>query len=259
MADTTYANGMSVCHKNSSGNAIGFPDVCLSPPPPPAGPIPIPYPNTAMASDLVDGSSSVTADGGAIALKDTSTFSTSSGDEAGTQGGNVITHKTKGKAVFMAYSMDVMVEGKNVGRHLDPMGLNCATPPYGGVHPLFRSLMDMDLVEKVDCDYPYTKADRYNTPTEKQREHIKSLGRKCWQCKKRPGVTPDHQPPLSVTYYTGGCKDPATQRAAAETFNSDPKKDPPPWILAHCRKCSDDQMVETSAFTREARAVLGFV
>ena len=40
---------------------LRFPDVCFTPPQTPATPpgVPIPYPNTGMASDTTDGSSSV--------------------------------------------------------------------------------------------------------------------------------------------------------------------------------------------------------
>ena len=159
MADTVVANSMGICRKkNSSGQATGFPDVCLSPPPPPAGPIPIPYPNTAMASDLANGSTQVKADGAAIALEDSSYLSTSTGDEGGTQGGNVLTHKTKGKAYFIRVVLQRPSRGQRRGAVTgDPMALNCATPPYGGVHPSFINFTDLGLIESVDCDEPYDR------------------------------------------------------------------------------------------------------
>jgi len=120
-------NSLSVVHKESGGVTIAFPDVCKTPSP--GGPIPIPYPNIAQSSDTAKGSKSVTADGHPICLKD-SNFSTSTGDEAGTAGGGVASSKTKGKAEFIAYSMDVKVEGKNVARALDLMLHNDKnTPP----------------------------------------------------------------------------------------------------------------------------------
>jgi hypothetical protein len=253
LADTVYANGMSVCQKNSSGQATGFPDVCLSPPPPPAGPIPVPYPNTAMASDLASGSTSVTADGGAIALEDSSYLSTSTGDEAGTQGGNVVTHKTKGKAYFMVWSFDVQVEGKGVGRNGDSMGLNCATPPYGGVHPAFIEKTDLGTIEAVDCDKPYKRErDQHSYPVAAQERM--PLG-KCWErgCKK-PGVIRDHQPPLAVTYYSGGCHDEAAMKSAAETTNTDPAKGPA--ILPHCQRHSQLQSTQMKAFCKDALTVI---
>src|SRR5437868_2419334 len=111
MGCTVFANSNGLFHKGSGGSGVAFPDVCLSPPPPPAGPVPIPYPNNISAGDLTDGSTTVKADGEPTALKDQSKLSTSTGDEGGTQGGGVITHKTKGKAVATFWSLDVKIEG----------------------------------------------------------------------------------------------------------------------------------------------------
>jgi hypothetical protein len=125
---TVGVNNLSVVHKDSSGITSAFPDVCKTPSP--AGPVPIPYPNIAKSSDTASGSSSVSCDGNPICLKD-SNFSTSTGDEAGTAGGGVVSNKTKGKAEFVNFSFDVMVEGKNVARALDPMLHNDKnTPPF---------------------------------------------------------------------------------------------------------------------------------
>ena len=100
MAHTVFANGDGLFHKGSGGSGKAFPDVCLSPPPAPTGPVPVPYPNIADAGDLSEGSSTVKVNGEPTALEDKSYVSTSSGDEAGNQGGNVVTHKTKGKFSF---------------------------------------------------------------------------------------------------------------------------------------------------------------
>ena len=124
MGLTVFAEKMGLFHKGSGGQAIAPADVCLSPPPPPAGPVPVPYVNSLSAADLAKGSKSVKIDGEPTALEDASEVSTSTGDEGGTQGGNVVTHKTKGKAMFMLWSFTVKVEGKGVCRHGDPMGQN---------------------------------------------------------------------------------------------------------------------------------------
>lgn len=126
MGLTVFAEKMGLFHKGSGGMAIAPGDVCLSPPPPPAGPVPVPYPNSLSAGDLTKGSKSVKVDGEETALEDASAVSTSTGDEGGTQGGNVVTHKTKGKACFNLWSFTVKVEGKGVCRHGDPMGQNGA-------------------------------------------------------------------------------------------------------------------------------------
>jgi len=93
MGVSVGVNNMSVVHKGSGGKTIAFPDVCKTPSP--AGPIPIPYPNIAKSSDTAKGSKKVKCDGNPICLKD-SNFSTSTGDEAGSAGGGVVSNKTKG-------------------------------------------------------------------------------------------------------------------------------------------------------------------
>ncbi len=127
MGVTVGVNNLSVVHKDSGGVSPSFPDVCKTPTP--AGPVPIPYPNIAKSSDTADGSSKVKMDGNPICLKD-SNFSTSTGDEPGTAKG-VVSGTTKGKAEFINFSFDVMVEGKNVARAFDLMLHNDKnTPPF---------------------------------------------------------------------------------------------------------------------------------
>ena len=127
MGVTVGVNNLSVVHKDSGGITIAFPDVCKTPSP--GGPIPIPYPNIAQSSDTASGSTSVKVDGNPVCLKD-SNFKTSTGDEAGTAGGGVASNKTKGKAEFVNFSMDVKIEGKNVARAFDLMLHNDKnTPP----------------------------------------------------------------------------------------------------------------------------------
>ena len=144
MGVTVNVNMRSVVHKSSSGIASAFPDVCKTPAPPSPSPIPIPYPNISKSSDTSKGSKKVKMDGNSIMLKD-SEFSMSTGDEAGSAGGNMVTNKTKGPAAFIMYSFDVKVEGKNVPRQLDIMMHNksatSGTPPFpcmqpGGMGPL---------------------------------------------------------------------------------------------------------------------------
>jgi hypothetical protein len=138
MANEVYANGMEIACKAASGKTTAaFPDTCLSPPTPPAGPVPIPYPNTACASDTTNGSTSVMISDQEIMLKDQSTFKKSTGDEAATKslGMGVVTHTIQGEASFVAWSMDVKIEGHNADRHLD-MTINneqsspADTPPW---------------------------------------------------------------------------------------------------------------------------------
>lgn len=97
-----------------------FPDVCKTPTP--GGPVPIPYPNIGKASDTTSGSSTVKADGNMIMVKGAK-YMMSAGDEAGSAGG-VMSSSIKGECEFLMYSMDVMIDGKNVCRLTDPLWHN---------------------------------------------------------------------------------------------------------------------------------------
>ena len=124
--------------------------MCLSPPPPPAGPVPIPYPDSSFARDLQEGSSTVKIGGQPLALKGQSYYKSSPlGDEAATRsfGGSVLTHTITGKTYFQAHSMDVVVEGKNVCRHLDITTSNHAS--YPGSTPPFPNAEAQALAEQA--------------------------------------------------------------------------------------------------------------
>lgn len=126
MGVTVGVNGRSVIHKSSNGITTAFPDVCKTPAPP----IPVPYPNVARSSDTASGSQKVKCDGNSTCVQ-SSNFSTSTGDEAGTAGGGIISNKIKGKAEFVNFSFDVKFEGKNVTRAYDIMLHNDKnTPPF---------------------------------------------------------------------------------------------------------------------------------
>lgn len=149
MGVTVGVNGLSVVHKDSGGKTIVFPDVCKTP----VGPsiVPIPYPNLAKSSDTAKGSKKVKCDGNPICLK-TSNFSTSTGDEPGTAKG-VASSKTKGKAEFVNYSMDVKVEGKNVARAFDLMLHNDKnTPPTPVIQPPIVVVMKEEKPVCFICD-----------------------------------------------------------------------------------------------------------
>ncbi|WP_337057881.1 PAAR-like domain-containing protein [Pseudomonas sp. USHLN015] len=123
MANQVFANGLEISCKAAVGKSVAcFPDVCFTPPQTPATPpgVPIPYPNTGMASDTSNGSRTVKISGQEVMLKDKSYFKTSYGDEAGcAPKKGVITSKIKGKVYFTAWSMDVKFEGQNVDRMSD--------------------------------------------------------------------------------------------------------------------------------------------
>jgi hypothetical protein len=82
-----------------------------------------------MASDTSEGSRTVKIGGEEAMLKNRSAFKQSVGDEAGaTPKKGLISSKTKGKVYFVAWSMDVKIEGENVVRHLDITTGNHGTP-----------------------------------------------------------------------------------------------------------------------------------
>ncbi|HZH13609.1 MAG TPA: DUF4150 domain-containing protein [Archangium sp.] len=139
MGTSVGVNQRTVVHKDSNGITVAAPDVCLTPAPP-APPVPIPYPNIAKSSDADKCAKSVTVDGNPLCHAE-SCFSTSTGDEAGTNKG-VASGKTKGKAEFVSYSFDVQVEGKGVARALDLMLHNDKnTPPAPLVQPPLVSVL----------------------------------------------------------------------------------------------------------------------
>lgn len=150
MGKNVFANGMEIAHKAGGGKVIAaFPDVCLSPPPPPAGPVPVPYPNTSFAKDLKQGSTTVKIGGKPLALKDQSYYKSSPlGDEAATRnfGGSVVTHTITGATYFQASSMDVVVEGKNVCRHVDITTSNHAS--YPGSTPPMANVEAVNLAQQ---------------------------------------------------------------------------------------------------------------
>lgn len=132
MATTTSVNGQTAVHESSDGVLNTSPDVCMTPMG--SSIVPVPYSNTAFSQDTAKGSKTVTVDGNSIMLKD-SVFSRSIGDEPGTAKG-VGSGTTGGVAKFVNYSFDVMVEGRNVCRRLDPMTSNKGnTPPAPLMQP----------------------------------------------------------------------------------------------------------------------------
>lgn len=139
MANQVFANNMEISCKAAAGKSIcAFPDVCMTPPQTPATPpgVPIPYPNTGMASDCTDGSTSVKISGKEVMLKNKSYFKKSTGDEAGcAPKKGVVTSKNMGKVYFIAWSMDVQVEGENVVRNLDMTTHNHGSCP-GNTPPM---------------------------------------------------------------------------------------------------------------------------
>jgi hypothetical protein len=118
---TVFANGLSIIHQGDGlTHTCPIPDVCKTPSP--AGPVPIPYVNVAMSTNLTDGSTTVKIQSMPVALE-SSSIALSSGDEAGTAGG-VISSKNMGKLSWSTSSPNVKFEGKGVVRFTDVAGHN---------------------------------------------------------------------------------------------------------------------------------------
>jgi hypothetical protein len=153
MSNQVFANMMEVSCKSANGKSIcAFPDVCFTPPTTPATPpgVPIPYPNTGMASDTTSGSTSVKISGKEVMLKDKSYFKKSTGDEAGAAPKKgIVTSVNRGKVYFAAWSMDVKAEGENVVRHLDITTHNHASKPPNP--PPMAHVDDMSAAVKKAC------------------------------------------------------------------------------------------------------------
>lgn len=136
MSKNVFANGREISGKASGNRSIAaLPDVCLSPPGPPAGPLPIPYPNTALAKHTSGGSRSVKLGRQEVGKKNRSKYSKSTGNQPATRnfGMGVISHNLTGPAKFAAWSMDVKVEGANVTRFLDLTTHNHTNCGNGGI------------------------------------------------------------------------------------------------------------------------------
>lgn len=263
MSITVFAEGMGFFHKGSGGTGTAPGDVCLSPPPPPAGPVPIPYVNTLSAGDLTKGSRTVKIDGEPTALENVSEVATSTGDEAGTQGGGVVTHKTKGKGNFTLWSFTVKVEGKGVCRHGDMMQQNEACTP-GNIVCMRASVKKQarrfGYSRLTGCTKCEREAYKHIATTPAQRRKATKDGRKggCWSCKNKTNSwtrkdgtratsrrwTADHQPVQSYVWlHMGGCKGACGTKAERRACHAKFRK----WATdigtcrPHCRTCSNSQ------------------
>lgn len=75
METHVYINNREASSKASDGvSKAVFPDPCWTPPSPPAGPIVVPYPNTAYASTMKDGTITVFICNSMVAKEDISFF-----------------------------------------------------------------------------------------------------------------------------------------------------------------------------------------
>ncbi|MWK11815.1 DUF4150 domain-containing protein [Escherichia coli] len=155
METQVYINSREASSKASDGvSKAVFPDPCWTPPSPPAGPIVVPYPNTAYASTMKDGTITVFICNSMVAKEDISFFSTSTGDEPATQSQpkGVITGVIKGKAYFKSWSPNVKFEGKCVARHEDLMTHNHGSEPGNTITGTYKDTLDMPVQCKKEED-----------------------------------------------------------------------------------------------------------
>lgn len=249
MANEVYANSMEVSCKAGAGKTIAaFPDVCFTPPQTPATPpgVPIPYPNTGMASDCSDGSSSVKISGQPVMLKNKSYFKQSTGDEAGAAPKKgLINNSTRGKLYFTAWSMDVKVEGENVVRNLDLTTSNHACPNANAAAawPHIDAVSPAGLPKKpCEADCPTTvkphrkKQLRKRTPRRRHRRNVnEGWPRTCKACgENKRRLAADHVFPLDEIVKIPGfaC---LTYKEQKEVINTDEN------FVGLCKSCNSSK------------------
>lgn len=201
MGTNVFANGMEVSGKASPNKVLAsMPDVCLSPPSPPAGPIPIPYPNFAMASDTTSGTKKVKMSGKEVGIKGKSSYKSSKGDEAATRsfGAGVVSHNISGPVKHMAGSFNVKFEGSPAVRFGDLTTGNHSNPTNGDMAPdVARAAPGPD--DDADCKAMKSE----NAEQRKKLNHSKKTstvssavidGEKSWSCSQK----------LAKKYQNGG-------------------------------------------------------
>ena len=149
--NNVLVNGLSAVTSGSNGMLMTFPDVCKTQ----VGPavVPIPYPNIAQSADLDKGSKSVMIEGKPVCLE-SSTFSKSTGDEAGSLKG-IISSAGQGEAKPLLFSPTIFIEGKAVVRNTDIHVSNkMNTPPapvmQAQVAPAIAGAIK-DVEVEIDC------------------------------------------------------------------------------------------------------------
>ncbi len=106
------------------GTALAVPDVCNVPTP--AGPVPTPFPNTAMLNTADGVVEKVLIDSKEVVVE-TSTIPHSQGDEAGVQHG-VTSGTSMDQVVFKEYSSKVIADGKKMVHALVTTAHNGSNP-----------------------------------------------------------------------------------------------------------------------------------
>ena len=243
MANAVFANGREIACKAAAGKTIcAMPDVCMTPPENPATPpgVPIPYPNTGMASDTTDGSKKVKISKKEVGLKNKSSFKKSMGDEAGAAAKKgVITSKNTGKVFFESWSMDVKIEGKNVVRHLDMTTNNHAstpgdTPPWVYVDEMYLAAIEAwgsahDVCECCGREV-HTEAQRNGEEVTEEEFYSGHPDGQAWVDLAREGcshLVPPAPPTSDPCFkYYGNVKSTKSARAEFSETGSNPRSNP---------------------------------
>lgn len=113
MPASTTGGGQCVCNA---------PDVCKTPAPP-APPVPIPYPNIGQVTQASKTATKTKFAGKPVVLK-TSEIPRTSGDEAGTAGGGVVSNVNMDKVTFKKASSKLKIEGQECVYHTAMTGHN---------------------------------------------------------------------------------------------------------------------------------------
>jgi hypothetical protein len=177
MSATVKVNGedFTLVHKGSTGMATcTAPDVCKTPSP--GGPVPTPYPKiVSLSSDLENGTTTVTADGGNMCAIKGSDFSRCTGDEPGTAGG-VKSNTNMKEATWILYSFDVKMDGASACRKTDKMMMNHEnTVCLGGEEQMKEAVQQLkDILCKCD--------QAWDDKADKSKETCRSLGEKKHKC-----------------------------------------------------------------------------
>lgn len=111
-----YANSAEVSCKTGSGKAIAaFPDTCFTPPKDPATPpgVPVPYPNTSMATDSSKGGEKTKTGDRKTKIEESKPVEKREVEDKA----NKVTART-GKTTFLQYNFDVKLDGKLCKRRL---------------------------------------------------------------------------------------------------------------------------------------------
>ncbi len=191
---TIKVNGTlnGLVHKGEAWMSIAtIPDVCKTPTP--GGPVPMPYPNISQSSTLSGGTTTVKADGGAMAAIKGSKFAMSSGDEPGTAGG-VKSNTFKQASTWLLYSFDVKLDGKNACRFSDKMFHNNEnTVNASGVIPLIVQAALDEVKMKCGELNSYEEQKKKSGEGKYDRDHVpakKALLDKAREMKKGKALKP---------------------------------------------------------------------